>query len=177
VFMTQDGGTLPWAVGDGYQAVQLPYTGGRFAALAVMPTRADLGRFVAGLTPHRLAGIVAALHTGTAARVALPRFTTTSSINLAGTLGALGMPEAFTSAADFSALSSRPTQIQAVEQRVYLAVGEKGTEAAAVTGIAMQATSASPAIPLTFDHPFLFLVRDTLTGAILFASLVQNPSD
>lgn len=176
-FMTQASGTLPWAVGDGYQAVQLPYTGGRFAALAVMPTTGSLSQFVAGLTPDRLAGIAAALHTGTPAEVALPRFTTTSSIDLARTLAALGMPEAFTSRADFSALSPEPTQIQAVQQRVYLAVGEKGTEAAAVTGIGMQATSAVAGKSLRFDHPFLFLVRDTTTGAILFASLVQNPSD
>jgi serpin B len=176
-FMTQASGTLPWAVGDGYQAVQLPYTGGRFAALAVMPTTGSLSRFVAGLTPDRLAGIAAALHTGAPVKVALPRFTTTSSTNLAGALGALGMPEAFTSRADFSALSPQPTQIQAVQQRVYLAVGEKGTEAAAVTGIGMQATSAFGGDSLRFDHPFLFMVRDTTTGAILFASLVQNPAD
>jgi serpin B len=174
-FMTQAGGTLPWAVGDGYQAVELPYTGGRFAALAVMPTTGSLGRFVAGLTPDRLAGIAAALHTGAAAVVTLPRFSTTSALDLRHALAALGMPDAFTSRADFSALSSVPTNIQSVEQRVYLAVGEKGTEAAAVTGIGMQATSAFAGRSLTFDHPFLFLVRDTVTGAILFASLVQNP--
>jgi len=176
-FMSQASGSLPWAVGDGYQAVQLPYTGGRFAALAVMPTQGSLSTFVAGLTPGRLAGIAAALHTGTPAKVALPRFTTTSSVDLKGTLAALGMPRAFTDQADFSALSPQPTRIQAVQQRVYLAVGEKGTEAAAVTGIGMQATSAIAGRTLRFDHPFLFLVRDTTSGAILFASLVQDPTD
>jgi len=176
-FMARAGGSLPWARGDGYQAVQLPYTGGRFAALAVMPTTGSLSNFVAGLTPDRLAGIAAALHTGEAVEVSLPRFTTTSSTDLAGTLAALGMPEAFTDHADFSGLSPQSTKIQAVQQRVFLAVGEKGTEAAAVTGIGMQATSAIGGPSLRFDHPFLFLVRDTTTGAILFASLVQNPTD
>ncbi len=58
-----------------------------------------------------------------------------------------------------------------------MAVGEKGTEAAAATGIAAEPTSASVGgTTLTFDHPFLFLVRDTTTGAILFASLVQHPA-
>jgi serpin B len=174
-FMEQTGSTLPWAVGDGYQAVELPYTGGRFAALAVMPTAGSLARFVAGLSPDRLAGIAAALHTGAPAKVALPRFTTTAALDLKATLRALGMPVAFTDGADFPALSPVPTKIQAVEQRVYLAVGEKGTEAAAATGIAMQPVSAIAGTSLTFDHPFLFLVRDTRTGAVLFASLVQNP--
>jgi serpin B len=175
-FMQQLTSTLPWATGSGYQAVQLPYKGGRFAALAIMPTTGSLPQFVAGLTPDMLSSIVAALHTGTVT-VSLPKFSTSSTIDLKATLAALGMRTAFTPSADFSALSPQPTQIQAVEQRVYLKVAEKGTEAAAVSGVGAEATSAvGAANELRFDHPFLFLIRDTSTGAILFASLIQNPT-
>ena len=175
-FMTRADEQMSVAQGTGYQAVELPYRGGRFAALAVMPTAGTLDDFVARLDPDQLGQIGDALH-ATDARLYLPRFTTESNLALNGTLSDLGMPTAFTSKADFSALSRLPTQIQAVEQRVYLAVGEKGTEAAAATGVAMTTSGASlgPSTIVTFDHPFLFLVRDTATGAILFASLVQSP--
>jgi serpin B len=176
-FMAQTSSSLAWTTGDGVQAVELPYAGGRFAALAVMPTTGSLAQFVDGLTPDRLDAIVASLHDGDPAMVTMPTFTTTSTLDLGGTLAALGMPTAFTARADLSALSPQPTQIQAVEQRVYLAVAEKGTEAAAVTGVAADtASGSSGGTILSFDHPFLFLIRDTATGAILFASLVQNPA-
>jgi len=174
-FMAQTGDDLPWATGDGYQAVELPYRGDRFAALAVMPTSGTLPDFVAHLTPARLSAIASALHDGRAT-VSLPTFTTDSALSLADLLARLGMPDAFTDEADFSGLSRVPTRIAAVEQRVYLAVGEKGTEAAAATGADMAVSGAVAAgAELVFDHPFLFLVRDTVTGAILFASLVQHP--
>ncbi len=62
-------------------------------------------------------------------------------------------------------------------QRTYLQVAEKGTETAAVTGISGMIVSAEvPKVPtITFDHPFLFLIRDTTTGTILFASAMANP--
>jgi serpin B len=160
-----------------YQAVQLPYTGGRFAALAVMPTGTSLATFTANLSPTSLQSIVTSLTTPPALDLSMPRFTTSSSTDLNATLRALGMPGAFTDAADFSALSPTPTEVQSVEQRIYLSVGEKGTEAAAATGISAVATSLPEGlVSIHLDHPFLFLVRDMVTGAILFASQINNPA-
>jgi serpin B len=106
----------------------------------------------------------------------MPRFTTTSKIDLKPVLQALGMQQAFTDAADFGALSAQPTKVDQVIQRDYLQVGEYGTTAAAVTGIGMVATSAHAGPEIVLDHPFLFLVRDTQTGAILFASEITDPA-
>jgi serpin B len=66
-----------------------------------------------------------------------------------------------------------------VVQRDYVSVGEKGTEAAAATGVSMMTGSVEPRprSPVTFDHPFLFLVRNVDTATLLFAGLVNNPAD
>ena len=104
----------------------------------------------------------------------MPKFTTQTYTNLNQTLSAMGMPGAFTTGADFSAMSSTPMQVQSVVQRDYLRVDERGTKAAAVTGVGVEPTSLVQ--PLELNRPFLFLVRDTKTGAILFAAQIQNPA-
>jgi serpin B len=176
-FLNDEHGYFPATVGDGYQAVQLPYVGGRFAALAVMPTSGTLAGFVRTLDAGKLNQIATSLREQSI-QLALPKFTTTSTLNLRDALAALGMPIAFTDRADFSGLTDKPVQIGQVVQRVYLSVAEKGTEAAAATGVGIiaGAAPAPPALSLQFDHPFLFLVRDTQTGAILFESQIQHPT-
>ena len=176
-FLTAPHGNFPCAVGDGYQAVQLPYRGGEFAALAIMPTSGTLADFTTGLTPQRLAGIVGALKQQSV-DLALPKFTTSSTLDLVPALSALGMPIAFTDRADFSALTKQPVQVGQVVQRVYLSVAEKGTEAAAATGIEILpgAAQVPPPLNIRFDHPFLFLIRDVRTGALLFTSQIADPT-
>lgn len=161
--------------GAGYQAVRLAYSGGQFEALAVMPTAQSLAAFVAGLDPARLASIAASADKP--AQLRLPRFVIDDYLPLDAVLAAMGMPAAFGPGADFSAMSPVHLQVQSVVQRDYLSVGEAGTEAAAATGIGMQ-TAAEPVARgprLSFDHPFVFLVRDA-AGTIVFASLVDDPS-
>lgn len=159
-----------------YQAVELPYRGDRFTALAVMPTSGSLGRFVAGLSPDKLDSIALSLRSDQS--VAMPRFTTTSKIDLKPVLQALGMRRAFGDAAQFPNLSPTPTKVDQVIQRDYLQVGEHGTTAAAVTGVSMIPLSAQPfsGPEVNLNHPFLFLIRDTQTGAILFASEITDPT-
>lgn len=168
--------TVPVARTSDYTAVQLPYRGGHFAALAVMPRSGSLTDFVQGLSPADLTTLTGSLHRATVA-LRLPKFTTTASLDLRPTLEKLGMTTAFTDAADFGAMSKQSLKISDVVQKDYLSVGEKGTTAAAATGAVMVPTVARAAAPtVSFDHPFLFLIRDTTTGAILFASQLQNPA-
>ncbi|HET6877029.1 MAG TPA: serpin family protein [Jatrophihabitans sp.] len=187
-FTTADGRTVrvptmrsselsaPAAVTPGYSAVQLPYRGGRFAALAIMPTGQSLGSFVTSLTPDRLAQITSSLIGGNV-DLTMPRFTTTSTLDsLPEALHALGMHSAFGPGADFSALSPQAVSVGQVVQRDFLSVTEKGTEAAAVTGIGVVTSIAVPQRVVHLDHPFLFLVRDVKTGAVLFASEVMDPA-
>jgi serpin B len=167
--------SLASATASSYDAVQLPYSGGRFAALAIMPKKASLAQFVRGLDAGRLASIVSSLSTAQL-DVRIPKFTLRKYTKLNGTLAAMGMPTAFTPSADFSAMSPQGLSVQTIAQRAYLKVDEKGTEAAAATGIGVVPTLGRITQRMTFDHPFLFLVRDTRTGAILFAAQVTDPT-
>jgi serpin B len=163
------------AVTSRYQVVQLPYAGGHYQAVVVMPTNQSLPAFVKDLNAGQLDQIISTADRP--AEVRLPRFTTQSYLNLNQTLAAMGMPTAFSNGADFSGMSTTPLQVDSVVQRDYLKVAEKGTEAAAATGIVMGTSAGLLVNPIiTFDHPFLFLVRDVSTGVLLFASLIQNPS-
>ena len=169
------GPTTRATITPGYQAVQLPYTGGHFEALVVMPEGQTLENFVSNLTVERLDGILAGVQQ--AAQVQLPRFTTQSFVDLNQALAAMGMPTAFTRGADFSGMSPTGLEVQSVVQRDYLSVGEKGTEAAAATGVSIGPTAIEvPPRLVTFDHPFLFAIRDTAAGALVFTSLVESPS-
>jgi serpin B len=170
-FMSYDG-KVGISSTDRYLAAQVPYAGGRFAAQFVMPTKGTLDELIASLTPGDLARIGAAPvtdHEG----VLIPKFTTRSFVELDGVLRQLGMRSAFSSGADFSQMSATPLAVDTVVQRDYLRVDERGTEAAAVTGIAMAAAGHSV---IAFDHPFLFVVRDVHTAAILFAGRIENPA-
>ena len=88
------------------------------------------------------------------------------------------MPSAFTDHADFSAMTHQEQlTISHVVHQANITVDEKGTVAAATTGIVAQATSAPARFErLVIDRPFLFFVRDLPTGAILFAGQVTDPS-
>lgn len=164
------------SVTGGYDEVRLPYSGGDYQAVAIMPKGRTLQDFVVALTPAGLDQILAAPQER--ADIQVPKFSDEGYMNLNQTLSAMGMPLAFTAAADFSAMSPTGLQVQSVVQRYYLRVAEKGTEAAAVTGISAMPSSAiaGPAPPVVkFDHPFLFLIRNVTTGVILFASLINKP--
>jgi serpin B len=103
----------------------------------------------------------------------------TDEFNLTRTLQDMGMKKAFTRDADFSGiLSSEPLFIGQVVHKAFVEVNEEGTEAAAATGVAMKRASM-PLRPERFtfraDHPFLFLIRDSKTGSVLFVGRVANP--
>jgi serpin B len=89
------------------------------------------------------------------------------------------MPTAFTDKADFSGIHANGgLAISEVMHKAFVDVSEQGTEAAAATGMTMRATAMvmpQPAVVFRADHPFLFLIRDTRTGVILFIGHLMNP--
>lgn len=175
-FMAQQHG-YPYAELDGYRAIELPYSGNQISMVIMMPDEGTFPAFEAGLTADTLARTRAAL-TGETISLRIPRFKMSSSIDLVGPLSELGMGDAFTNDADFSGISAEERlAIDAVLQKAYIDVAEEGTEAAAVTVIAMGVTSVQPQQPiaLTLDQPFVFTIIDRETGAILFMGRVVNP--
>ena len=112
--------------------------------------------------------------------VSLPKFRAESEFPLRDTLAAMGMPSAFSqTAADFSGIDDRQDLfLSYVIQKAFVDIAEEGTEAAAATGIAVSLISAVvPQQKIVFraDHPFLFLIRDTHSGGILFVGRLMNP--
>lgn len=157
-------------------AAELPYEGKHLSALVLMPPVGQLGSFIARLTPAELAGIVADLRQQRA-HIQLPRFTLGTDLILNGVLSAMGMGQAFSREADFSKLSPKSLQLAFVVHDAQMDVTERGTEASAASGagVAPTAVAPLPALSITFNHPFVFLVRDDATGAVLFEAEVTNP--
>jgi len=168
--------TLAYARGDGYRAVELPYRGKRLEMVIVMPDRGTLGRFEHGLGERPLDRALARL-TPARLELTLPKFTFSSRFALAAALRRLGMKQAFSDQADFSEMTKAVSlKLKEVVHQAYVKVDETGTEAAAATGVIAGPTAVQgPPLKLTIDHPFVFLIRDRLTGAPLFLGRVVDP--
>ena len=108
----------------------------------------------------------------------MPKFEFDAKLGLANTLASMGMPDAFSGSADFSGMTGeRDLFISDVIHQAFVSVDEAGTEAAAATAVIMKLLSApEPPVELTIDRPFVFLIRDIETGAILFVGRVVDPS-
>jgi len=163
---------------DGLQILELPYAGANLSMVVLLPREVDgLASLENGLTPAKLDEWLGGLVKQEVA-VTLPRFKLTSEFELGDVLARMGMPEAFTFEADFSGMSgSKDLYISAVLHKAFVDVNEEGTEAAAATAVVMRQKSA-PVRPKEFvaDRPFIFLIRDVRSGAILFAGRLVDPS-
>ena len=171
--------TLPVYSGGGVTAVELPYVGGHFAADVIMPASQPIAAFVAALSPESLAAIEGKLVSTPYVDLTLPKFEISSQLSLQTVLSALGMPDAFDSAhADFSGIDGRTDlYIGLAQQRTRMQVDEAGTTAAAATVIGGLGGGPGPVpVEVVIDHPFLFVVRDRASGAIVFTAQVTDPS-
>ncbi|KHF36866.1 Serpin (serine protease inhibitor) [Paenibacillus sp. P1XP2] len=160
------------------QAIRLPYGDGRLNMLIVLPAG---GHSLADVmnTIRKAPSIWQARFDHASGEIRLPRFKAESSLELREALIALGMKQAFDpAAADFTAMSgAKPLFVSSVLHKMVLDVNEEGTEAAAVTEMAM-AGSAPPAgrFEMNVDHPFFFCIEDGQTGLWLFMGTVENPA-
>ena len=177
--MNQPSASLRYYEDEAVQAATIPYKDGTLAMTVVLPRRDDGLRSVeASLTVEKLDAWTAGARLRTV-NFGLPRFRSTTEFELAKPLARLGMPNAFDPAlADFSGITGdRGVSISAVVHKAFVEVEEKGTEAAAATAVIGMRTAAIAPQPVTFraDHPFLYLIRDQNSGAILFIGRLVNP--
>lgn len=173
--MTRDG-EFRAALRNGVSVLELPYAGNDLSMIVLLPTGGGgLAALEERLNAEYVDGWVAALDS-TRLFVTIPRFTMTSTFSLGETLAAMGMPSAFDpSAADFSGMTgNRELFIGGVVHKAFVEVNEQGTEAAAATGVGMRTVSMPPSF--TADHPFVFVIRDNVTGSMLFVGRVANPA-
>ena len=171
---------LPYADLDTCRMLRLPYAGGRLSMLILLPKEvANLGQVESQLALPTLTEWMGKLQKAEVS-VVLPKFTMTREFGLGPTLAELGMKDAFSAQdADFSGMDGkRDLFISAVLHKAFVDVNEEGTEAAAATGVMVEATAA-PMRPIEFraDHPFIFMIRDDKTQSILFMGRVMNPKE
>jgi serine protease inhibitor len=160
----------------GVQAVDLPYGRAAFTMTAILPPAGtDVDAFIETLDQAKWDAIVGALH-HTKADVYLPKFRMEWEDTLNADLKSMGMENAFCKdCANFTRMSPLGLKlyIDFVKQNTFVNVNEEGTEAAAATTVGVGVTSAPPSI--RFDRPFVFVIRERLSGTILFMGKVAVP--
>jgi serpin B len=165
---------------DDFQMLSMPYEQAKLSMLFFLPKKkGELDEVAAEITEERFLELTGQL-TNQRVAVTIPKFKLTTRLSLSDHLRKMGMVNAFDpQEADFTGMSRREDMhLQAVVHKAYVDVDEKGTEAAAATGVVAGVTAMPPGETITFraDHPFLFLIRDRQTDSILFMGRVSDPS-
>jgi serpin B len=175
------GNSLAYSEGSGWQYAELPYAQNHLAMGVLLPAAGTFDTFRKGLTADQLATAISAA-SPTTVDLELPKFTFDTSRVLTGALQSLGMTDLFGKHSDLSGIpaSAEPLSVNVVVQKTHVAVDEDGTTAAAASGVGMVAGAAPGQVEpqvteMHVDRPFLFLIRDTVTGQILFLGQVTDP--
>ncbi|MCP4638824.1 MAG: serpin family protein [bacterium] len=160
------------------QTLAMPYEGKDLSMVILLPKAVDgLRDLERALTGESLASWTRDMAL-TDVKIWLPRFQTTCEFNLSDVLKNMGMVSAFGPGADFSKMTrTEGLLIGGVMHKAFVGVTENGTEASAATAVEVHYLSTLPQDPKVFraDHPFLFLIQDTRTGAVLFLGRIVDP--
>ena len=167
---------------EGFQAASIPYQGKKMSMVILLPDdAAGLAALEKRVSAEHLVQWLAELDAAPARELGLdlPKYKLETSYDLAGHLEGLGMRDAFDSSgnADFTGTGwpKGDLWISQVKHKAFIEVNEEGTEAAAATAVEMVTKAAGPSPVFRADHPFLFLIRDNQTGAVLFMGRLVNP--
>lgn len=158
-------------------AVELDYISSQLSMLVIMPNAGTYFNYESQLSPTSLNEVINGLQ-NTRIDLKFPKFDFDTSIPLAVGLKTLGMTDAFDPAlSDFSKINPQATDlhVQSAVHKAFIIVDEKGTEAGAFTGIGTGITSVPPTVLI--DQPFMFFIRDSETGSLLFFGRVLNPAE
>lgn len=172
---------LKYAKKDGYQAVELPYSGGKFAMYILLPDSNDehvLADIIDRLSEGEWNGLIESLSEGPEVHLSLPKFETTGEYRFKEFLQSLGIEKAFVSdEAEFDKIldgGNEAVYISDIIQKSRIKVTEWGTEAASVT-IEQMAGALPPEehdeVFFTADHPFVYTIAERTSGVILFAGV------
>lgn len=168
-----------YTTGNGYKSIELPYDGSEMSMVIMLPDTGNFEGFENNLNAQQMQDIIENQQ-HSRVNLTMPKFEFESEFGLNDILSDMGMPIAFTEDADFTGISTHEKLlITDVIHKAFVAVDEDGTEAAAATAVIVGTTSApiDEPIDFTIDRPFIFLIRDIETGAILFLGRVMNPVD
>jgi serpin B len=175
-FMNQTGrfGYAETAAG---QVLEMRYAGTGLAFDILLPKKGAAPESMDPANPEKLAGWLGSLENRTV-QASIPKFRVESDFPLVEVLKQIGLQSPFGNSADFSGIDDRrDLRLSQVVHKAYIDVNEEGTEAAAATGTGMMAVAMRVEQNPVFraDHPFVFLIRDTRSGLILFSGRLSDP--
>lgn len=154
-----------------FRAVRLPYGNGAFSMMVILPVE---GKTLKDVTSHLNENVWSEFvksMVNCVVNLWLPKFETNTHMDLNDILSTMGMPSAFDPIkADFKAMSNNPMFLSLVKQDAVIKVDEEGAEAAVVSSAKGEMANA-PGDHVFFhaDQPFLYLITESSTGAIIFA--------
>lgn len=167
--------TGPAVATDDYAATEVPYEGGELSMLVIVPSEGRYGEVEARLSSELLDEIDAAAATS-AVELWLPRFQSTTDMDLREAFEALGIEDVFGDAGSWEGIAPGITLASGVHA-ADIAVDEQGTVAAAATALGFEDSGAGAAdVVVRADRPFLYVIRHVDSGAVLFAGRVTDPS-
>jgi serpin B len=164
----------------GVSVLELPYASGKVSLLIILPENKpeSLKALESSLSAELLAGYANDLKSNKVS-VTIPKFKISwGSVSLKDILTKLGLGEAFEPKADFSGIWPQgDLYISDLVHKAYVEVDEEGTTAAAATGASISTTAIAlqPTPSFVADHPFIFLIRENITGSVIFLGRVSNP--
>lgn len=179
--MMAQSGRYNYFENEKFQAVSLPYGGGRVSMYVFLPSAGtSIDQFIASLGATNWDSWTKQF-SKTQGEISLPRFKVEYEVTLNDALKALGMGVAFDpDRADFTGMfqGAQNAFISKVKHKTFAEVNEEGTEAAAVTSTEMVATSIQiprKSFRMVVNHPFFFAIRDNRTGSVLFLGSITDP--
>lgn len=169
---------LNYAEYQGCQIVELPYAGGNYSMFVVLPPAGMDADAVLPYVSESAFDAAMGMLVQRDVRLKMPKFKLETSLILNEVLQDMGIRDAFSSAADFKGISAMgPLRLDKVQQKCFIEVAEKGTEAAAVTSAQIRLTSVRPEgapVEMKVDRPFFFFIADRNEMQILFAGKIVN---
>ena len=161
---------------DDFQAIDLPYGKGDFSMIVILPKKGkDINEFISNLNRENWNSWLTKFSKQSGS-LFLPKFKIEYDLEMNDVLKALGMPKAFTDAANFSRMTKRQKlYISNVIHKTFVDVNEEGTEAAAVTVVEMRLTSFKPGFSMRVNRPFVFAIKEKERNSILFIGKIVNP--
>lgn len=160
----------------GNQMVSLPYEGGRYSMYVFLPSEdMNVNGVLSYISESGLKDVMKNM-TSKRVKLTLPKFKVESEMSLVTTLEAMGVRSAFSAEADLSGIARGPLAVSDVFQKAVVAVDENGSEAAAVTTVTVNLTSArvNPDPVMTVNRPFYYMIADLEAERILFAGRIMN---
>lgn len=189
MYMDTDKPRFNYASLEKLQILELPYKGDEISMLILLPKQSEdynpateevitTGYTLeeVDLSAEKLDEYKSQMKETKMDSISIPKFKFETKYFMASTLSEMGMPTAFSMAADFSGMDGTLTlYIDEVIHQAFVQVDEQGTEAAAATAVVMKAMAMKPSNVFRADHPFIFIIQQRDTGNILFMGRVVDP--